>query len=94
MDRYTFHELRLLPRKIASSAISVYQATLSPDHGPLRYVHPFGFCRHEPTCSEYGRRVILERGILLGTPLLLRRLLSCHPWKKTGEEKLRKILGV
>lgn len=72
--------LWLLPRRSAVFALSVYQKTLSPDHGPLRRLHPYGYCRHEPTCSEYGKNVLRERGFIIGSLLTIRRLLTCHPW--------------
>jgi putative component of membrane protein insertase Oxa1/YidC/SpoIIIJ protein YidD len=43
------------PRKMIALAITGYQYTLSPDHGPLKALNPYGYCRHEPTCSEYVR---------------------------------------
>ncbi len=86
--------LLLLPRRLAILLIDVYQATLSPDHGPLKGLHPYGFCRHEPTCSEYGKRIIRERGLLIGGLLTLGRLLSCNPWTKPTPEKILKITGM
>jgi hypothetical protein len=71
-----------IPRAIAVHMIAFYQATLSPDHGPLRHLYPQGFCRHEPTCSEYGKHMIAEHGVAIGGAMLVRRLLSCHPWSK------------
>ena len=60
--RYALRSLWHLPRNAAFIAITAYQHTLSPDHGPLRALHPYGFCRHDPTCSEYGVNVLQERG--------------------------------
>jgi hypothetical protein len=84
------HILRL-PRNLIAGVITGYQRTLSPDHGPLRHLYTYGYCRHEPTCSVYGKKVILERGIIIGTPLFLKRLMSCHPWARVSEEKLLKL---
>lgn len=84
----TIYAVWLLPRQSLAFFIAVYQRTISPDHGPLRVFYPYGFCRHEPTCSEHGRRVILERGTIIGCCLLIQRLCSCHPWKKVTIEKL------
>jgi len=81
-----------LPRKVISLLIGLYQRTLSPDHGPLKHLFPYGYCRHEPTCSEYGKRVLLKRGVFIGGVLLIARLLTCHPWKKPSEEKILKTL--
>jgi len=71
--------------------IDLYQATLSPDHGPLKDLHPNGFCRHEPTCSEYGKYVIQDRGVIIGATMTAKRLLSCHPWKKVSYNKIQAI---
>lgn len=75
-------------RNVLISLIGIYQKTLSPDHGPLRDLHPYGFCRHEPTCSEYGKRIIEERGMITGGFFLMKRLFSCHPWARLSDEKI------
>ncbi|MDD5623783.1 MAG: membrane protein insertion efficiency factor YidD [Candidatus Peribacteraceae bacterium] len=85
------HHIWLLPRKSIVALIALYQATLSPDHGPLRHLWHYGYCRHSPTCSEYGRRVITERGAIVGSLLLLKRLLSCHPWKQPSPERIMEV---
>jgi len=79
-------------RYAAIQVIKLYQHTLSPDHGPLRHIYTYGFCRHEPTCSEYGKRMIEQRGVLIGSLFLFKRLLSCHPWRKPSEEKIAKTI--
>ncbi len=71
-----------LPRNLLISMINLYQFTLSPDHGPLKSLHPYGFCRHEPTCSDYGKHVLKTRGAVIGVMLLIVRVLSCNPWTK------------
>ena len=81
-----------LPRRCAIALIEFYQATLSPDHGPLKALHPYGYCRHAPTCSAYGKIILGERGMIIGGMLLLRRVLSCHPWKKPSDEKIIMLL--
>jgi len=80
--------LWLLPRRTAAMLITFYQRTLSPDHGPLRHLYRYGYCRHEPTCSEYGKKIILERGAIIGGLLTAKRLLSCHPWRKPSAERI------
>lgn len=81
-----------LPRNILIGMIDLYQMTLSPDHGPLRHMHPYGFCRHEPTCSEYGKRVLCEYGVIVGTVLIAGRVLSCNPFTPPSERKFKKML--
>ncbi|HEV2340092.1 MAG TPA: membrane protein insertion efficiency factor YidD [Patescibacteria group bacterium] len=58
--------------------LSCYQIVLAI---PLRIV--FGLsCRYEPTCSAYAKRMIREKGFFLGAHLVVKRLLSCHPFAK------------
>lgn len=85
LPRHIWH----LPRKGIVALIVLYQHTLSPDHGPLRVFFPHGVCVYEPTCSEYGKQIVNERGVVVGGFLLAKRLLSCHPWGKPNEEKIR-----
>lgn len=75
------------PRNLIVFLIACYQKTLSPDHGVLRVMFPYGYCRHEPTCSEYGKKIVLERGAIVGLLLTAKRLLGCHPWRAVSEEK-------
>ncbi|PIQ75987.1 hypothetical protein COU78_03430 [Candidatus Peregrinibacteria bacterium CG10_big_fil_rev_8_21_14_0_10_49_24] len=91
--RNVLHHIRLAPCKGIVVLIELYQATLSPDHGPLRSLYIYGYCRHEPTCSEYGKEVMLSKGVLRGIPLLCFRLLSCHPWKKPSEKRILSVLS-
>ncbi|MCB9808272.1 membrane protein insertion efficiency factor YidD [Candidatus Peribacteria bacterium] len=80
-------------RNLLIFLIELYQKTLSPDHGPLKGLHPYGFCRHEPTCSEYGKKVIAERGAAIGSLMTIKRILSCNPFVKPSDEKLRKLIA-
>jgi len=56
--------------------IQFYQAFISPLFGAK--------CRFIPTCSAYGLEAIKKYGAWKGGRLTLKRLLSCHPWGKTG----------
>ncbi len=56
----------------------VYQHTLSPDHGPLKFFNPYGYCKFYPTCSEYAKQVLVKQGII-GLPKVFRRVASCTP---------------
>lgn len=64
--------------------IRFYQKTLSLDHGPLKALAPFGFCRYYPSCSEYAIQSILKYGILTGGRRSLWRLFRCNPYSKGG----------
>ena len=79
-------------RKILAFLIVLYQKTLSPDRGLLRFLYPYGFCRHTPTCSEYAKHMLLEKGVFRGIPLIAKRLLCCNPWTKVSEERLRECI--
>lgn len=81
-----------LPRYLLMGVITIYQRTLSPDHGPLRHFHPHGYCRHTPTCSQYGKNALRERGAIIGTLLIVKRVLSCNPFTKISDEMAQKPL--
>jgi putative membrane protein insertion efficiency factor len=73
-------KLILIPRQIAVLAIELYQWTLSPDHGWLRPLYPYGFCRFYPSCSQYGKVAIQKHGVIKGGAQALWRILRCNPW--------------
>ncbi|MDE6504691.1 MAG: membrane protein insertion efficiency factor YidD [Clostridia bacterium] len=41
-------------------------------------------CLYEPTCSEYMKRAINNKGVVLGILLGIWRLLRCNPFSKGG----------
>ncbi|MGL2967464.1 membrane protein insertion efficiency factor YidD [Flavobacterium sp. XGLA_31] len=41
-------------------------------------------CRFEPTCSAYFAEALKVHGLFLGTYLGVKRILSCHPWGRSG----------
>lgn len=41
-------------------------------------------CRFEPTCSSYFLEALKVHGLVKGSYLGIKRILSCHPWGKTG----------
>ncbi|OGH02894.1 MAG: membrane protein insertion efficiency factor YidD [Candidatus Levybacteria bacterium RIFCSPHIGHO2_01_FULL_37_17] len=58
--------------------LNVYQKFLSP-----LLKQALGFnnsCRFYPTCSEYAKIQISEKGILKGTTLAIERILKCQPF--------------
>lgn len=65
-------------------AIKVYQKTLSFDHGPMRHWYPSGFCRFQPTCSEYTYQSIDRFGVAKGGWQGFKRILRCNPWSEGG----------
>ena len=66
-------------KRILIALITLYQRTLSPDHGPLKARHPYGVCRFHPTCSEYATQAIDRFGALRGSWMGLKRIGRCHP---------------
>lgn len=67
-------------------AISLYQMSLSPDHGWLKHRHPTGYCRFNPTCSQYTYRSIEKYGVIKGGWLGLKRIFRCNPWSPGGHD--------
>jgi len=89
--RKILHSLWLAPRQILACTIGIYQRTLSPDHGVLSVLYPYGFCRHSPTCSAYAKETLLREGILKGAFRIVKRLFSCNPWREPSTERLRMV---
>lgn len=56
--------------------IKMYQFAISPFFPPS--------CRFTPTCSVYGLQAIKKYGPFKGGWLTFKRILSCHPWGKSG----------
>ncbi|MEI7452252.1 MAG: membrane protein insertion efficiency factor YidD [Candidatus Falkowbacteria bacterium] len=77
------------PRLFIVKLINIYQKTLSMDHGPLKVFFPHGFCRFQPTCSEYGKQAILKHGIIIGGFMASWRVLRCNPWNKGGSDPVK-----
>lgn len=73
-----------MPRRTAKATIRFYQRTLSPDHGPLRHLSPYGACKFQPTCSEYSIQAIDEHGLVRGLWLGTGRIMRCHPFAAGG----------
>ena len=68
--------------------LSIYQKTLSFDHGPVAKVFPFWGCRFHPSCSQYTILAIDKHGILRGLYLGAKRLSRCHPWNPGGYDPI------
>ncbi len=62
--------------QILIGLIKVYKLIISPYLGPS--------CRYLPTCSEYSIEALKTYGLLKGTFISLKRILSCHPIKFLG----------
>jgi len=77
------------PRYFAGKMIRWYQRTLSCDHGPLKELFPGGFCRYNPSCSEYTRQAIEKYGLIKGGFMGARRIMRCNPWSKGGNDPVK-----
>jgi putative membrane protein insertion efficiency factor len=71
-------------KRILIMLISVYQKTLSPDHGIIKKIGIVTkpVCVFYPTCSEYAKDAINKYGPLQGSWKAFLRILRCHPWQK------------
>lgn len=63
--------------KVCLVLINIYQTFLSFDKGILRVFAPGGACKYPVTCSEYTKQMLIEHGVLKGSYLGLKRILSC-----------------
>ena len=43
-----------------------------------------GYCKFQPTCSNYAIGVLEEFGFFKGSFLIIKRILRCNPWNKGG----------
>ncbi|MCW4467554.1 membrane protein insertion efficiency factor YidD [Flavobacterium sp. MFBS3-15] len=56
--------------------IRFYQAAISPFLPSA--------CRYTPTCSQYTIEALQKRGLIVGSWLALKRIVSCNPWGGRG----------
>ena len=56
--------------------VQIYQRTLSPLLGDR--------CRFYPSCSAYMIEAIRKKGVLIGVPKGIWRLMRCHPYNPGG----------
>ena len=61
-------------------AVKLYQAVISP-------LMPMS-CRHLPTCSEYTIEALRTFGLLRGSYLSIKRIISCRPGGSHGYDPL------
>ncbi|MEI7497995.1 MAG: membrane protein insertion efficiency factor YidD [Candidatus Falkowbacteria bacterium] len=78
-----------LPRYIAIQGIRFYQKTLSFDHGWLKALYPYGYCRFKPTCSEYAIESLTKHGLIKGGFRAFWRVVRCNPWNKGGWDPVK-----
>jgi len=86
---YYLKQIISLPKNLVIKLITLYQHTLSLDHGWLKARHPHGYCRFYPTCSEYAKQALGKYGLFKGSYLAIWRVMRCNPWSKGGEDKVK-----
>lgn len=71
-----------LPRNFFIALIDIYQYTLSPDHGFLKRFFPYGYCKFQPSCSQYMKERLRANGLVIGLMKGSWQILKCNPWGK------------
>jgi uncharacterized protein len=80
---------KYIPRYIAINIIKTYQKTISFDHGFFKFLYPYGFCRFNPTCSDYAIQALEKHGFIKGGFMSMWRVLRCNPWNKGGHDPVK-----
>lgn len=75
-------------KRILIGIITIYQKTLSPDHGWFSARFPGGYCKYQPDCSEYCKQAIEKKGVFKGIALGTWRVLRCNPWSAGGLDEV------
>ena len=76
-------------KRMALWLIRVYQKTISPDHGWFSASFSNGYCRFDPTCSEYTYQAIEKYGLLKGGFKGIIRILRCNPFSRGGDDPVK-----
>jgi uncharacterized protein len=74
----------LLPSAFCLLLVRLYQLILSPAKNVL--LGPAGYCRFEPSCSQYAVEAVKTHGALNGSWLAAKRICRCHPWGAHGAD--------
>ncbi len=78
-------------KQILIFTIKIYQKTLSPDHGWFRAKWPYGYCRYQPTCSQYAIDALHAHGAIKGSAKAAWRILRCNPFAQPGADPVIKL---
>ena len=81
MSKYNIFSIM---RKVILQLITIYQKTISLDHGIFSKVYGRPLCRFHPTCSEYTFTAVKQYGVIRGLWLGMKRVGRCHPWHEGG----------
>jgi putative membrane protein insertion efficiency factor len=74
---------------VALKMIRLYQRTLSFDHGFPSLFFPGGFCKFQPTCSEYAYQAIEKYGLWRGGFMAAWRVMRCNPFSRGGLDQVK-----
>ncbi len=77
-------------KKVILQLITVYQKTISLDHGVFSKVYSRRLCRFHPTCSEYMFTAVERYGAMRGMWMGTKRIGRCHPWNEGGYDPVEK----
>ena len=50
-------------------------------------------CRYFPNCSDYSIEALRTFGFFKGFYMIIKRVLSCHPFKEGGIDLVKKEIG-
>ena len=50
-------------------------------------------CRYFPNCSDYSIEALRTFGFFKGFYMIIKRVLSCHPFKEGGIDPVKKEMG-
>lgn len=70
--------------KILIKLIKIYQSIPGSFHN---------YCRHIPTCSNYGIEALEKYGTIKGSFLTIKRILKCNPLSKSGYDPVPQRRG-
>ncbi len=83
-----FKQVAVFSRLTILQLIRFYQKTLSFDTGLFSFLFPNGYCRFQPTCSEYAYQAIEKYGIIKGGLKAIWRVLRCNPFNRGGYDPI------
>lgn len=72
-------------QKLLILFIRAYRMLLSPFLGHN--------CRFYPTCSCYAETALKRHGVIKGSGLAIKRILSCHPWHTGGVDQVPEAIN-
>jgi len=78
--------LSYMIKRAVLTMIKLYQATLSFDHGIPRMFFPGGYCKFQPTCSDYAYIAIEKHGVIRGSLKGIWRVMRCNPFSHGGHD--------